>query len=97
MTAPIARRVDMLSGEVAPTKYFQALSEADDFVREMDGLRELQTRVQELEAERDDWQTAAAAMKFTVAVMTADTVLGDFAIDSEADRAERGLYADWRI
>lgn len=54
MTAPLARRVDMLSGEVAPTKYFQALSEADDLCREIDGLRELQTRVQELVAERDD-------------------------------------------
>jgi chromosome segregation ATPase len=54
MTAPNVRRVDMLTGQVAPTKYFEALSEADNFVREIDDLRELQCRVQELESENTD-------------------------------------------
>lgn len=54
MSAPLARRVDMLSGDVAPTKYFQALSEADNLCRELDELRELQTRVAELTAENTD-------------------------------------------
>jgi uncharacterized coiled-coil DUF342 family protein len=57
--APPVRRVDMLSGDVAPTKYFAALSEADKLCAELDGLRELQTRIQELEAENEqaveDW------------------------------------------
>jgi hypothetical protein len=36
MTAPPARRVDMLNGHKAPDKYFQALSEADEFIRQLD-------------------------------------------------------------
>lgn len=51
MSAPRVRRVNAFNGQVAPTKYFQALSEADNLCRELDGLRELQCRVQELEAE----------------------------------------------
>lgn len=54
MSAPLARRVDMLSGDVAPTRYFQALSEADNLCRELDTLHELQCRNAELEAENTD-------------------------------------------
>lgn len=52
--APQARLVDALSGEKAPNAYFKALSEADNLCAELDTLRELQTRNQELAAERDD-------------------------------------------
>jgi hypothetical protein len=54
MTAPAARRVDALTGHVANEKFFKALSEADAFVREVDTLRELQCRVDELAAENAD-------------------------------------------
>jgi hypothetical protein len=52
--APRARLVDALSGDVAPTAYFKALSEADSLCAELDTLRELQTRNQELAAENAD-------------------------------------------
>jgi chromosome segregation ATPase len=53
-SAPLVRTVDALTGQVAPTKYFQALSEADDYCKELDGLRELQTRLAEVESENTD-------------------------------------------
>lgn len=53
-SAPRARIVDALSGQKAPARFFQALSEADNLCAELDTLRELQTRVDELAAERDD-------------------------------------------
>jgi len=46
--APPIRRVNMLTGEVANERFFQALSEADHYCRELDTLRELQTRNDEL-------------------------------------------------
>lgn len=52
--APSFRSIDQLAREHDPSKFFGALSEADNFVAELDGLRELQCRVEELEAERDD-------------------------------------------
>lgn len=40
MSAPVTRRVDALSGEVAaPTQFFSALTEADDRVAEVERLR----------------------------------------------------------
>lgn len=51
-SAPRTRRVDALSGTKSPDSAL--LSEATNFCLELDGLRELQTRLQELEAERDD-------------------------------------------
>lgn len=45
-SAPRTRIVDALSGKVS--------SEAAEFCLELDGLRELQCRLQEVEAERDD-------------------------------------------
>jgi hypothetical protein len=55
VSAPQVRIVDALSGNIAapPEEFFRALAEADEVCRERDMLRELQTRVQELEAERD--------------------------------------------
>lgn len=67
MSAPLVRRVDMLTGAKAPDKFFQALSEADESIslcldadRLRDENRELSLRVAELElalhtvkAERD--------------------------------------------
>jgi hypothetical protein len=57
MSAPLARIVDQYSGRKA-TQFFKALSEADEFVKEvadMERLRdenaELHIRVQELETE----------------------------------------------
>ena len=54
--APRSRMVDALSGEKAPGAFFKALSEADDFIRQHDGLaaeldelHSLRTRVAELE------------------------------------------------
>lgn len=49
-SAPHIRSVDALSGQRAPTAFFPALSEADEFVHGNDRLRELETRLQELEA-----------------------------------------------
>ena len=46
--APRFRAVEQHTGEVAARP---ALSEADELCRELDTLRELQTRIQELEAE----------------------------------------------
>lgn len=63
MIGPEIRIVNALTGEVAdrPSRFMQSLSEADNYVRELDTVRELQTRVQELEAERDEWKTRALA------------------------------------
>lgn len=36
MKAPPARRVNMLTGHKAPDKFFGALSEADEFIRQLD-------------------------------------------------------------
>lgn len=36
MSAPPTRRVDMLTGRKAPDVFFKALSEADDFIRQLD-------------------------------------------------------------
>lgn len=70
MTAPLARRVDALTGQVANAVFFQALSEADEHVREVDRARELACRVQELEgdlaAERERLEVLREA--FTAAV-----------------------------
>jgi hypothetical protein len=49
-SAPHIRSVDALSGQRAPTAFFRALSEADEFVHGNDRLRELETRLQELSA-----------------------------------------------
>jgi len=51
--APQFNSVNVLKGEVAerPSKFLAALSEADSLCRELDELRETQTRVQELAAE----------------------------------------------
>lgn len=58
MTAPIdapkVRLVNALNGKKAPDKFMAALSEADDFVREIDTLRELQCKVDELTAENTE-------------------------------------------
>lgn len=53
MTGPAFRAVDALSGEVAkrPSAWWAANSEADEFCRELEGLRELQCRVEDLELE----------------------------------------------
>lgn len=60
-SAPRARLVDALSGEKAPDRFFKALSEADNFVREIDSLRELQCRIAELEAENRELKQQLAA------------------------------------
>lgn len=52
--APNVRLVNALTGQKAPDKFMAALSEADDFVREIDTVRELQCRIDELTAERND-------------------------------------------
>jgi hypothetical protein len=44
----------MLSGDVVPTKYFEALSEADEFCKELDEVHGLRTRNAELEAENTE-------------------------------------------
>lgn len=54
MTAPKVRRVDALTGRVANERFFGALSEADSLCRELDGVRELQCRIDELEEELSD-------------------------------------------
>lgn len=70
MTAPPTRLVDQFTGQVANAVFFQALSEADEYVREVAAARELQVRVQELEgdlaAERE--RTQALREAFTAAV-----------------------------
>lgn len=65
MTAPRFRSLDQLTGEIAerPDKFRQALSEADDFIKELDGVRELRTRLQEVEAERDDLERELAVCR----------------------------------
>lgn len=63
MSAPHTRRVNALTGEVADSGFFKALSEADEFVREIDTVRELQTRVDELTAERDELKREVARLK----------------------------------
>lgn len=60
MSAPHTRRVNALTGEVADSGFFKALSEADEFVREIDTVRELQTRVDELTAENRDLRAELA-------------------------------------
>jgi cell shape-determining protein MreC len=62
MSAPLARIVDQYSGRKA-TQFFRALSEADELCAELDGLRELQCRVQELEAENAELKTQLAAAR----------------------------------
>lgn len=60
------RRVNAFTGEKAPvtdppSRFMQALSEADNFVQDLDRVHELQTRVEELTAERDSWRERALA------------------------------------
>lgn len=59
--APLARTVDALTGARTPEKFFESLSEADNFCAELDGLRETQTRLAELEAENAATREAFAA------------------------------------
>jgi len=60
--APRFNSVNALKGVVAerPSKFLAALSEADNICRELDELRELQTRVQELEAENAELRSQLA-------------------------------------
>lgn len=51
--APPMRLVDALTGTKAPTALFKALSEADEFVKDLDRVHELETRNDELAEELD--------------------------------------------
>lgn len=48
------RLVDALTGDAAPSKFFAALTEADRTATDLDRVRELETRVAELEAPLED-------------------------------------------
>lgn len=50
-SAPLIRSVDALTGQRPPGKFFEAMSEADNLCRELDGVKELRCRVDELVAE----------------------------------------------
>lgn len=89
LVAPAARRVDMLSGDVAPTKYFQALSEADQFVREVDTLRESQTRNQELEAENADLRRQLGQRNETIEALRRSRSQAMVDADVQARKVER--------
>lgn len=61
--APHQRRVDMLTGAKAPDAFFNALSEATEFCRELDDLRAKQCRIDELEAENRELRARVAAYR----------------------------------
>jgi polyhydroxyalkanoate synthesis regulator phasin len=62
-SAPRARLVDAFTGAKAPDKFFESLSEADDFIRRSDGVCELQARVDELQAEVAELRTLLAVAR----------------------------------
>ena len=72
-SAPNTRIVDQLTGNVSepPSKFFKALSEADHFIAELDGVHELRTRVAELEGERDNLISDLADLREAHAVTVA--------------------------
>jgi hypothetical protein len=77
-----------------PAGFFKALSEADSLCQELDGLRELQTRVAELEAtpslpERMRQAAETAEEVNALCGMGIDEPLNPPWLRSEADRMER--------
>lgn len=82
-SAPRARPVDALTGSKAPTKFFQALSEADEHV----------ALAAELEAVRDDRDEARVrAQELWVQVCDQSAELNALRAQLDRARAERDTY-----
>lgn len=65
---PPIRVVDQFTGRVAPPeKYFAALSEADEFVREVTTLRARTARLDELEEELAEAEATIATLRLALA------------------------------